>query len=728
MKHLKDNDVTSPVDAKKNDLIRMDRRTFVKMAGTAAAALALGRGLGMDLLPKASAFSQSSGLKKFGPGQTLRGIYPLDPDGIPVAVPDGTSGWPGGALHYKIDISQFTDKLHTNLDPTTLRGYKPQNTLGGIVSQRHLGGIIVANKGLPIQITFTNLLSGNHPIPIDQTIMGANLGQNRTATHLHGGFVPWISDGGPLAWFDPNGGYGASAPQSIYQTLNPGIGNGQAEYYYPNDQSARLVWYHDHAWGITRMNAYVGIASAYIIRDTFEGDLRNQGLPDYIENGGRELPIVIQDKIFVDSATIVTLDPTWTGPTTTGSLWYAHTYDPKLYKLTGNKKGKTAPPDPSIVPEFFGDTMLANGTVYPEATVEPRRYRLRILNACQARFLNLQLYVDDGSVDSITLNPATLTPTNTKGPDFLVLGTEGGFLPNPVLVPSNVPFSPITLAGSLITAPAERWDLIVDFSGYAGQKLILYNDAPAPFPMGSPLNDYFPGAPMNPTITAPGFGPNSRQIMRFNVGTTVTTSADPPLTISPATDLTVGIDPPLVNQVTGVPLATVTRTRALTLNETFDAFGRLIQLLGTAIPLKNVGGGFGRAYTDLATETPTRGDVEIWEIYNLTGDTHPIHFHLVNVQIINRQAFNVKNFNGVPATLIGVPRPPAPTELGWKETVEMHPGEVTRVIMKFNLPAVPFTVPLSANPNLGVSGHEYVWHCHILEHEEHDMMRPLVVM
>ncbi|VVB96552.1 Laccase [uncultured archaeon] len=720
MKNLKDNDVTSMVDAKKNDLIRMDRRTFVKMAGAAAAALALGKGLGFDLIPTASAFSQSPGLIKFG--QPLRGVFPLDSNGIPMAIPDGTLGM-GGALHYKIEIEQYTDQLHPDLGFTTLRGYKPQNTLGGAVSQRHLGGIIVANRGTPIQITFTNMLSGAHPIPIDQTIMGANLGPNRADTHLHGGFVPWISDGGPHAWFDPNGGYGASvilpkAPKNIFKVLNPKLKPGQAEYYYPNDQSARMVWYHDHTWGITRMNAYVGIASAYIIRDTFEGNLRNLGLPDYIENGGHEIPIVIQDKIFVGQ-NILETDPTWTGLTNPGSLWYAHTYDTTRWE---QGPAALAPlPDPSVIPEFFGDTMLANGTVFPEATVEARRYRFRILNACQARFLNLQLYVDDGSPDGITLNPKTFTPTNNQGPDFLVLGTEGGFLPKPLLVSSNVTFNSKTLSGSLITAPAERWDLIVDFSGFAGQKIILYNDAPAPFPGGDPLNDYFPGAPNNPTQPVPGFGPNTRQIMRFKV--VPATSKDSVLRITPGTDLTAGNDPLPVKLGNTTPPIPVTRT--LTLNETFDAYGRLFQLLGTDV---SVAQGFGRGYMDPTTETitldPTTGKKdEVWQIVNLTGDTHPIHFHLVNVQIISRQPFNVNSYNGGAPTFTGPARPPDPNERGWKETVRMNPGEVTTVYIPFKLPTVPFTVP----PSPRTGGNEYVWHCHILEHEEHDMMRPLVV-
>ncbi|AJE02653.1 multicopper oxidase family protein [Geobacter pickeringii] len=694
----------------------ISRRKFLQLSALAGGATLLPlpvRWLGPR---NAHAFYQSVALKKFV--QPLRGV---GPGGIPVAAPDLFSAPVTGALHYTIDIGQFTDQLHPALAPTTLWGYNPARGLGGNVTPTHLGGIIVAQKGQPLQITFRNNLPNRHIIPLDSSIMGADPArQNRTTVHLHGGLVPWISDGGPFTWWDPSGNRGLSFLNN--QVLNPSAALNEAEYYYPNNQSARMLWYHDHAFGITRINAYAGIASAYLIRDDFEGSLRNRGLPDFIENGGREIPIVIQDKIFVDGATIGAMDPTWPGLRTTGTLWYPHVYERNRWKLQGNAKGgNLIPPDPSVIPEMFGDTMLANGTVYPEAPVEPRRYRLRILNACNARFLNLQLYVDDGSLDGITLNAAG-TPANAKGPDFLVIGTEGGFLPKPVLVPSNVPFNPATLGGSLVTAPAERFDIIVDFTGFEGKKMILYNDAPAPFPMGDPRNDYFPGAPKNPTITNPGFGPNTRQIMRFAVATTATVPADPPLAITVATDLTPGIDPFLVPQVPGLPLPPPpgVTVRQLTLNETFDASGRLIQMLGTNVPL--VKGTFGRGYMDPATESPRAGTVEVWQIANLTGDTHPIHFHLVNVQILSRQPFQVPSYNGTPS-YTAPPRGPDATEVGWKDTVRMNPGEVTTVIMKFDLPAVPFTVP--ASPRTG--GHEYVWHCHILEHEEHDMMRPLIV-
>ena len=348
---------------------------------------------------------------------------------------------------------------------------------------------------------------------------------NRTSVHIHGGLVPWTSDGGPFSWFDDAGGYGTSIKQgnvNLFGILNPSLQAGQAEYYYPNNQSARLMWYHDHAVGITRLNAYSGIASAYIIRDVFEAGLRSSGLPDFIENGGREIPIIVQDKIFVGS-NIGTTDPSWTGHSTPGSLWYPHVYETDRW---GAAPGTTQPA-PSAIPEMFGDTMLANGLVFPKVNVEPRRYRLRILNACQARFLNLQLYEDNGS------GQANLA---SSGPDWLVIGADGGFLAKPARVASNLRLNFLpdgttvdmdNPGGSLITGPAERWDIIIDFSGHNNKRFILYNDAPAPFPAGGTENDY----------QTANYGPDTRTIMRFDVGNSVTAPGDTALTITTDTPL-----------------------------------------------------------------------------------------------------------------------------------------------------------------------------------------------
>ncbi|MGO9690206.1 MAG: multicopper oxidase family protein [Syntrophobacteraceae bacterium] len=707
---------------------------------------------------------------------TLRGI---GPDEIPVAAPDPFPAPVTRVTHYTINIRQFQDQIvptSTGLGPTTLWGYYPAVPLFP-GPQKQLGGIIVGKKGVPIQITFTNDLPNASLIPIDTTIPGANQDQNRAAVHLHGGHTPWISDGGPFDWFTPDGKHGLSFLNNV---LNPRAGINQAEYYYPLDQSARFMWYHDHAWGITRTNAYAGVASALLLRDDFENGLIREGLPNYIERGGFEIPLIFQDKIFV-GPDILSVDPTWTGPTAPGSLWYAHTYeyDPTTGRWPLGPILTTVPPDPSEVPEYFGDTMLVNGTAYPETTVQARRYRLRLLNACNARFLNLQLYIADKSPNGITLDSNGI-PTNipfknaaTGSTSFLQIGTEGGFLPHPVAVPSGQPMiflpgaidpitgqaNPALVKQSLLMAPAERTDVIVDFSSVQpGTKVILYSDAPAPFPSGDDRNDYFPGYnvgsgnfgignPVNGTTT-PGFGPNTRVLMMFTV-VAASGPADLPLKINTKTDLSAGNDPLLVPAGSTQPPLRVFK-RFLTLNEYYDEHGRLIQIIGDSHAP------YGSPYVVTSSFSPNPpgpnvgateqnvlyGTEEVWEIYNTTGDVHPMHFHLVDVQLINRQLFDESTFPGT-INFTGPVIPPAPNEQGYKDTVRIYPGTVARIIMRFTLPVItgpngkPITVinrppapsiidgiaPLS--PRTG--GHEYVWHCHILEHEEHDMMHAMVV-
>jgi spore coat protein A len=757
------------------------RRQFIKYSAVASAAASLPLKFSVR---SANAFYQSPGIPLFQ--TTLRGA---GPGGIPVALPGLVPAPVTGVAQYQIGIIQFQDQItpvSANLGPTTLWGYAPAKGLGGNIKPTHLSGIIIGQKGTPIQIGFQNrLLVNKHIIPVDTTIPMANQAVNRTAVHLHGGLVPWISDGGPFDWFDPHGNHGLSFLNN--KVLNPLALPGTAQYYYPLYQSARFMWYHDHAVGITRLNAYAGIASGMLIRDSFEAALINKGLPNYIEAGGNEIPLVFQDKIFVGTD-INSKDPKWSSlvqkaATQPGSLWYAHTYEGTLngYGVNARWDGGTGPsgsaPDPSSIPEFFGDTMLVNGTTFPEATVQARRYRLRLLNACNARFLNLQLYIDDGSPNGITLDlsgtPTTNlnygNPTNTPFVNaatghttWLQIGTEGGFLSKPAEVASNQPFTfltppdPITgqtdpsqAQASLIVAPAERPDLIVDFSSVTpGTKVVLYSDAPAPFPSGDDRNDYSPGLnpgsgqngvgnPVNAT-TAPGSGPNSRVLMRFKV-IAATGTGDLPLLINTGTDLTGGIDPFIAPWGVTTP-PPVYDTRFLTLNEYHDEYGRLIQILGNSLAPSG-SPYFGTAlYADYPGVTPPAtvgsteeeviaGETEVWEVFNTTGDVHPMHFHLVNVQVINRQLFDVANlsFN----TFTGPVIPPETNELGWKETVPMYPGTVTRVIMRFDLSKTQIktkkgkVIPTPVSPRTG--GFEYVWHCHILEHEEHDMMHALVV-
>jgi spore coat protein A len=305
--------------------------------------------------------------------------------------------------------------------------------------------------------------------------------------------------------------------------------------------------------------------------------------------------------------------------------------------------------------------------------------------------------------------------------------------------------NPADPGGSLLTAPAERWDVVVNFNGKSGKKYVLYNDAPAPFPGGGPENDG-PSVP----ATTPGEVIYTNQIlMRFVVKPdSPTITPDKPLFIQEwlplAPDPLSGIDRPLtVSWFKQTPIAGVKKVRHLTLNEIFDEKGRLIQMLGTnqLVPMPmgfsaddGTAGApektYARGYMDTATEDPEVGTVEIWQIANLTGDTHPMHFHLVNAQLLSRQPFSDYK-DGKP--VFGPndkSRGPDPLELGWKDTIKMNPGEVTSIIMKFDLAPVPFNVPESPRKDMEgktVGGNEFVWHCHILEHEEHDMMRPLVV-
>jgi spore coat protein A, manganese oxidase len=223
-------------------------------------------------------------------------------------------------------------------------------------------------------------------------------------------------------------------------------------------------------------------------------------------------------------------------------------------------------------------------------------------------------------------------------------------------------------------------------------------------------------------------GPNTRTLMQFRVVTRV--GAPDPGSLkaleSMALDNFSQASPSgsVLGLVQRIKPKDAVRTRDLTLNEDVDQFGRLRQTLGTSIQTGSFEDRtfFGLAYEDPITESPQVGDVEIWRIFNLTADTHPIHFHLVNVQVLSRQPFDVESYNGTPV-FTGPTHHPDLNESGFKETVRMNPGECTTVIMKFDLPSTPFVVPQSNR----TGGHEYVWHCHILEHEEHDMMRPLVV-
>jgi len=666
---------------------------------------------------------------------------------MPVLSPN-TTAFPG-TDYYEIIAGPFTQAVHPAVGSTRFWGYADAKTR----DSRYLGGVIVSTKGRPVKLKVTNLLPESHILPIDPSTieppMAGEIGDrvDRITVHLHGGVVRWTSDGTPASWFsNARNPHGFTHGSSFLNGSDPG----SAIYDYPNDQSARLVWYHDHAYGITRLNAYAGLASAFLITDDAEAQMIKDGLIPDVPGYPLGIPLIIQDKTFFDRAT----DPSY--PVTgaqQGDLWYPHVYEgppiPSMklptscdgtgrWQISGGQ-----PPSLSLVPEAFFDTNLVNGAPYPVLQVSPRRYRFRVLNGAQARFYNLQLYVADRSADGITLQPGYAVdnngnpiqvPANPAGPAMIQIGEDSGFLPAPVVL--NSPPQPIGYLSTaesdprngnvnrytLLLAPSERADIIVDFRGFEGSSLILYNDAPAPFPRGDIRNDYYPGAPnltcIGGTATpVRGEGPDTRTVMRFDVGRSGGVSE--PDFNSTLAGLNAAL--PRVYAATMPPVpASKAAPKIKTLEEDVDSHGRLMQLMGSP----DVSG-----YLSTPVDIVSQGETQVWQIYNLTGDTHPMHLHLVNVHVLRREAWQADS-SGKPLRPLrpaaGTARPPDPNEAGWKDTVRMNPGEVTTIVATFDmLSGAPPSPRLQAS--YGIRGAEYVWHCHILEHEEHDMMRPLVV-
>lgn len=726
------------------------RRQFIKNAALTGAAVTLFRG-------RMWSFSQSpTNLRKF-----VQGLPGLGPAGanefgmyIPIAKPDTTT-FPGSD-YYKLQESQFTEQVHPDLPKaTTFWGYADATSTTPV--NKYLGPVIVAKRGRPVRLKVNNRLPKSHilPVDVDPFFMDAQTNPDKTSVHLHGGLTPWISDGGPYSWFTP-ANPGMYGPNKFFVPDMPVPELGAYTYYYPNQQSSRLMWYHDHAHDLTRLNAYAGLASAYILRDDVEQDLINRNIIP-----AAEIPLIIQDKAFKSA------NPLWTPKYSqfenpVGDLWYPYLYEcPPLADMglpprPPFNQGRwdnslftgILPTVPSAVPEAFFDTIMVNGAVYPYLNVEPKRYRFRILNGSQARFFNLQLYVRDNSADGITLvqdgvdpnNNPNLVPNNPPGPAFIQIGNECGFLPRHVVLNnpplpigyevSNLPTSGNVNRYTLLLAPAERADVIIDFSKVApGTRLILYGDAPAPFPGGDIRNDYYTGdfdltqiggAP----TTQAGYGPNTRTLMEIRVGP-LSSGADPMNFDSTVAALNTELPNAYANSQPPDPVdSSAVPVRRLTLNEDFDDLGRLLQREGTDSKLH--AGTYGRFYDDPPTETPRAGAIEKWRIFNYTADTHPIHLHLVNAQVLRRQAFDTTQPPTDSALIPNTATGPDPNERGFKETIRMNPGQATTLIMQFGLPTVPFPVKLSQRT--GIQGHEYVWHCHILEHEEHDMMRPIIVI
>lgn len=848
----------------------------------------------------------NTGIRKFVNGLPGLGAAGANNLGqyIPVAAPikdaNGNDVYPGSD-YYEIGLTGYSQQLHADVPATPLRGYFDRNPLSPDGNAPHyLGPVIIAQKDRAVRVKFSNLLgtgaAGDLPLPVDTTAMGAGMApdgsmypQNRATLHLHGGNTPWISDGTPHQWTVPAGENTAYKKGVATQNVPdmPAAGDGEMTFYWPNQQSGRLMFYHDHAYGITRLNVYAGEAAGYLVWDQLEEDMvsgtnvsgKNPSnakvIPDPAAVTGNPyyhfgIPLIVQDKTFVDAAAIPNQDPTWNwgldsnGQPVTGSLWFPHVYMPNQWPtnpddsgtnpmgrwdygpwfwppytglkhppivgdgINGCPVGQTCPamPNPSLVPEAFMDTPLVNGAAYPTVTLPPAAFRFRILNAANDRTMNLSLFyaTDANGVVCMPGNATTgactevkmvdavkhktdpnwppLWPSDgreggvpdpyTSGPSWIQIGTEGGFLPAPAIIPPqpidynynrrDVVVLNVT-SHSLMLGPAERADVIVDFSQVpSGSTLILYNDAPAPVPAFDTRNDYYTGDPDQsgtggaPTTIA-GYGPNTRTIMQIVISGTPSAPFDVTALNTAFQSTASGqgafqaLQPTVLvpeaaygsaynstfrnnyvhisdNSLTFTPIGASAPTTATLLpkaiQELFDPdWGRMNATLGVEIP--NTSATTQTTipywYVDPPTEVINTGETQLWKITHNGVDTHAIHFHLMNVQLINRVGWD------------GAIRGPDPNELGWKETVRMNPLEDIVVALQPMRQTLPFPVPDSnrlfdVTTNQGSTGQftnmapdgslrnvtndmtnfawEYVWHCHLLGHEENDMMRPIV--
>ncbi len=541
-------------------------------------------------------------------GQNLLDVATLakyvDPLPNPLDNTISPSGMLAGSPLYEMSIGQFQQKLHRDLAPTTLWGY----------NNSYPGPTFDVPVGQQIKVRWTNnLVNGQgqpleHLLPYDMTLHGAGHGapgfpQARTVTHLHGGIMSAGSDGYPEHWFspDPNApanGLGGPAGNQMVQT-------------YPNRQRSANLWYHDHAMAVTRLNVYAGMAGFYLMRDAEEAALN-------LPSGAYEVPMLLQDRSFYDD----------------GQLFYpagpgdhdGHGGDP-LVGLPTHFHGEA-----SVVQHFHGDANLVNGVLWPLLEVEPRKYRFRMLNGANARFYDLQL--EDASQNVV--------------PMFRI-GSDVGL--NDTVVTQN----------KVLLSPADRADLLVDFSNYNdGDELFLTHLGPdGPFGLNG-------GGPAEPNTTG--------QVMKFKIK---------PLSGPDTSSL-----PTALPAIERLDPADSVITRVLTLNQTIDEYGRPKLLLNN------------KSWADAVTEVIQLGDTEIWEFRNGTPDSHPMHLHLGHFQILER-------FNRQTQQII----PVAPEDSGWEDTFTVHPRENVKILVRFDQFAGRF-----------------VWHCHILEHEDHEMMRPLEVV
>ena len=625
---------------------------------------------------------------------------------IPPVMPRAGTIKPKGGKpidYYEISMKQISQQiLPAGLPATTVWGYGSVNGAGSknpLLLHNAPSLTIEAKAKTPVRIKWINDLkdaSGNyrpHLLPVDPTLHWANppggatgrdtrptfpstpgsyTGPVPMVSHVHGAVgVADDSDGYAEAWYLP----AANNLPADYATTGTwydffaakaaaayGVawGPGFATFQYPNLNRASTIWYHDHTLGMTRLNVYAGPAGFYIVRGGPAGDS------------------AVLDSRTGTAAVLPGPAPKEGDKFPPNKAYYENpiAIQDRAFNTDGSLfypdtraffDGITGPfiPDTDIAPiwnpEFFGNTIMVNGNTWPFQTVEQRRYRFRFLNGCDSRFLILDF-------------------SQIPGVEVWQIGNEGGFLAAPVNITA--------LGNQLLLGLAERADMIVDFTNVPAGNYVLGNVGPdEPFGGGVPGVDF---TAADPATTG--------QIVQFRVVPAL--AADP---TTPPVFLT-------LPAITPLPPATITRPLALAEEMSMyfeDAPAEA--LLGTVSGDPNVAPGVvtRRMWMEAVTENPVVGATEVWEFYNTTADAHPMHVHEVAFEVVNRQSILIDEVNGTVEVVAGsLPQPPEPWETGFKDTVTAYPGQVTRVRAQVNTPG------------------QFVWHCHIVSHEDNEMMRP----
>lgn len=677
-------------------------------------------------------------LQQFGNALVEIPIAPQDPNNLNTYTATLRQGtWDFGLRN--VDGSTISDPATGKAIVTKTWGYDINGAFLGIY-----GATVEATKGTAFTFNYINDLRNEingvkgtgsyltkHLLQVDPTIHGTDMGEPecRMVTHLHGGDVDPGSDGHPDAWVTNDPAVQtkwAAAANAITGFPGRPATNRQPAFTYPNTQEACTLWFHDHSMGITRLNAYAGAAAFYLIKDPAvegvgtlanlpKGRYANPVVPT-LQSDEFDLPLAIQDKDFTEDGSLVF--PTFTN---LGAYTYGTLHD---------SSGNTVP---ILRPEMFGNVITVNGKAWPYKNVKTQAYRFRILNGSDSRVYNIWLQ-DNDTGQIITPAVATAAAPTLSWP-VVQIAAEQGYADHAVDVatgPGN---------NGLLVPPGARADIIIDFGHpvFKGRNIVVRNDCPAPF------GGFFGPAAEDPTTLEPK---TTGKIMLFKVASTVGTPSTLLAAAPAAGSLRTSIVP-----YGAYPHLTPTRAagpRYLDFQERKDpTFAFLDPTTGivafrTQLLLNN------RLFTDPISEKPQLGDVEEWVMINSTPDVHPMHVHLVKFEVVEKGYIDTVTFPGVYTRADSVSMPVITNPAAFIPNAE--PGGLANSAPAGSLYALAnnertiwkdiVMVPPAQGPGPGTIVNPgyvkirarfsrlgtYMWHCHILSHEENEMMRPFMVM